>query len=210
MLRLAFFSLVARPLVYIFLGLNVRHVQRMPKHGPAIIVANHNSHLDTLVLTTLFPLRLLPSIRPVAAADYFKKTKLLSWFSTRIFNAIFINRDGTAADGDPLRDIHTALDRGDIVILYPEGSRGEPERLATFKGGVSRLAKQHPEIPVIPIFFHGLGKALPKDDWLPVPFFIDVFIGEPLYFAGNRQQFMTAVNEQMHKLAEEGNFPPWE
>jgi len=209
MLRLLFFTLIARPLVFIFLGLNVRHAQRMPKAGPAIIVANHNSHLDTLVLTTLFPLKLLPSIRPVAAVDYFTKSKTLAWFTTHIINAIFIDRDLTASR-DPLSDVHGALAQGDIVILYPEGSRGEPERLATFKGGVARLAKQHPDIPVVPIFFHGLGKALPKDDWLPVPFFIDVFVGDPIYFSGNRKQFMNVINEQMQGLAKEGNFPVWD
>jgi len=208
MLRFLFFTLIARPLVFIFLGLNVRHGQRLPKKGPAIIVANHNSHLDTLVLLTLFPLRLLPIIRPIAAEDYFTKIKALFWFTTQIINAIFIRRDSTK--GDPLELVYESLARGEIIILYPEGSRGEPERLTHFKGGVGRLAERYPEVPVFPIFFHGLGKALPKNDWLPVPFFIDVFVGEPLYYSGNRKQFMVILNEQMVKLAAEGNFPSWD
>ena len=87
-LRWLFFALLIRPAIYLLLGLNIRNQERLPQQGPAILVANHNSHLDTPVLISLLPLRLLPKVRPVAAAGYFLKNRLLGWFATQIIGII--------------------------------------------------------------------------------------------------------------------------
>ena len=81
LLRFLFYAVFIRSIVLIVLGLHVRHRERFPRGGPAIIVANHNSHLDTMVLMSLFPLRLLPKLHPVAAMDYFMTSGLFSWFT---------------------------------------------------------------------------------------------------------------------------------
>jgi len=209
-LRSLFFWLVARPIVLVGLGLNVRHRERLPAAGPAILVANHNSHLDTVVLVTLLPSRLLPKLRPVAAADYFLRNRLLAWFALEIVGILPIVRGGRAAGTDPLAAVHASLERGEIVLLFPEGSRGEPERLADFKSGVAHLALAHPEVPVIPVFLHGLGKSLPKGSAVPVPFFCDVFVGEPLPRTEDRKLYMQELRERMDALAAEGRFATWE
>jgi len=209
LLQYLFFLLVVRPLTLIVLGLNVRHRERLPSKGPVILVANHNSHLDTFVLMTLFPMAALRWLRPVAAADYFLRNKLLAWFALNIINIIPLKRGAPARGEDPLQPCSDALQRGEMLILFPEGTRGEPEQLAAFKTGVAHLAKRHPEVPVVPIFLHGLGKALPKGEALLVPFFCDVFIGEPVPWQGDRQEFMEALEGSIKSLADQGHFAAW-
>ncbi|MGH9260823.1 MAG: lysophospholipid acyltransferase family protein [Acidimicrobiales bacterium] len=209
-MQLLFFWLVVRPVVLVVLGLNVRHRERLPARGPAIVVANHNSHLDTVVLMTLLPSRLLPRIRPVAAADYFLRNALIAWFARRIMGIIPIERRGREPGADPLAPVSEALGRGEIVILFPEGTRGEPERLAAFKSGVAHLAKRHAQVPVIPVFMHGLGKTLPRGSLVPVPFFCDVFVGDALYGREDYKAFLGDLTARMQELAGEGRFPAWE
>jgi 1-acyl-sn-glycerol-3-phosphate acyltransferase len=206
-LRWLFFAGPVRLLVLLVLGLNVRHRERLPAQGPALIVANHNSHLDTLTLISLMPLSLLPKVRPVAALDYFMKNKWLAWFATRIIGILPIDRQG---GGNPLSGPNAALKRGEILVLFPEGSRGEPEKITEFKRGVALLVKENPDVPVIPVFMHGLGKSLPKGTWVIVPFICDIFIGERVAWAGSTKRFMSDLRQAIEGLAAEGHFPPWE
>jgi 1-acyl-sn-glycerol-3-phosphate acyltransferase len=209
-LRWLFFAVLVRGVVLVLLGLNVRHRERLPAGGPAILAANHNSHLDTMVLISLMPLSLLPRVRPVAAADYFLRNRLMAWFSTKVIGVIPIKRQRDRPDEDLLAPVCDALERGDIVCFFPEGSRGEPERFKPLKSGIARLGERFPDVPVYPIYLHGLGKALPKGEALLVPFFLDVFVGEPMRWGGERERFLADYRAAMDALAAEGNFPPWE
>lgn len=209
LLRFLFFAVIVRLLVVVMLGINVRHRVRLPQAGPAILAANHNSHLDTLVLMTLLPLRLLPQVRPVAAIDYFLRNRLLAWFCLNIVGIIPLARKATVRAGNPLAECEQALRRGELLILFPEGSRGEPEQLAEFKTGIAHLAEHFPQTPTVPIYMHGLGKALPKGEALLVPFFCDVFVGRPLYWCGDRPVYMQRLHEAFASLMAEGHFPPW-
>lgn len=208
-LRYLYYAVFIKFVVLIVLGLNVRHRERLPVKGPAIIVANHNSHLDTMVLVTLLPLRLLPHVRPIAAMDYFLRNPLLAWFALNIIGILPIERKAKLGS-DPLQACSEALDRGDILLFFPEGSRGSPEQMIRFKKGISHLAERHPDVPVYPIFMHGLGKALPKGEALLVPFFCDVFVGEKMNWPNDRRTFMTELDKRMQSLSDEGTFVEWE
>jgi 1-acyl-sn-glycerol-3-phosphate acyltransferase len=209
-LRAAFFLLIVRPVLFVFIGANVRGREKLPKAGPAIVVANHNSHLDTLTIMAMYPLRDLPRLRPVAAMDYFLRTKIKAWFATHIIGIIPLVRSGRDHGESPLAGCEKALDRGDILILFPEGSRGEPERLSEFKRGVAHLVRSRPTTPVYPLFMYGLGKALPKDAVLLVPFNCDIVVGDKIAWSGDMNSFMTALQTQMAELASQIHMAPWE
>ncbi|STX40550.1 2-acyl-glycerophospho-ethanolamine acyltransferase [Legionella donaldsonii] len=208
LLRFLFFQFFVRPIIGILLGLNVRHRERLPIKGPAILVANHNSHLDTMVLMTLFSWRLQKNIYPVAAADYFLKNKLLAWFSQHIIGIIPIQRK-TKAGKNPFALIQTALDHDKIIIFYPEGSRGEPEKMSEIKRGIAHLAKNNPTVPIYPIFMYGLGKALPKDESLLVPFVIDVVIGTPVLWPGDATELLDTIKSHFEKQKQELVINEW-
>ena len=210
LLQTLFFLLVVRPLVAVVLGVKIRSGERLPMEGPAIIAANHNSHLDTLTLMSLWPLDQVHKVRPVAAADYFLTNAKLAWFSLNIMHIIPIDRQRKDKESDPLAEPANVLARKEIVLLFPEGSRGEPERLSRFKSGVARLVERQPDAPIIPVFMHGLGKALPRGDFLLVPFFVDVVIGEPIYWRGSVNETMQAYENAMRELAQQVEMPVWE
>ena len=209
LLRLFFYGIVVRIVVLFVLGLNVRHRERLPSKGPAILAANHNSHLDAMALISLLPLRLLPRVRPVAAADYFLRNRLLAWFALNVVGIVPLNRQRQHLHDDLLAPVCEALDRGDILVFFPEGSRGEPEQLAEFKTGLARIAERRPDAPVIPVHTYGLGKALPKGEWMIVPFFVDIFVGEPLPWSGDRTAFMDDYRAAMAALAREETLSEW-
>jgi 1-acyl-sn-glycerol-3-phosphate acyltransferase len=208
-LRAGFFLLVVRPVLALVLGAHVRRRELLPAHGPAIIVANHNSHLDTLTILAMFRLRDLPRLRPVAAADYFLRSRPLAWFALNIIGIIPVRR-GRQGHANPLAPCEQALDRGDILILFPEGSRGEPEILSDFKRGVAHLARARPQVPVHPLFLHGLGKALPKDSFLLVPFNCDIVAGERFFWQSDAATFMATLQSRMSDLAAQIHRAPWD
>jgi 1-acyl-sn-glycerol-3-phosphate acyltransferase len=206
-LRYLFFMSVVRPTMLVVMGMNVRHRERLPLQGPAIIVANHNSHLDTMAVITLFGMSRLHLVRPVAAADYFLKSKRWAWFSLRILGIIPIHREVRKTASHPLAPISEALERGEIVLLFPEGTRGEPEKRQPLQPGIAHLAKRHPEVTVVPIFTHGLGKALPRGEGLLVPFICDMFIGERVAWNGDKTDFLERLCTAFDVLEKEANKP---
>ena len=210
LLRFLFFAVVVRVVILIALGLTVRHRERLPKSGPAVLAGNHNSNLDALAIMSLMPLRLLPKLRPVAAMDYFFTSKLRGWFALNIFGIIPVVRGSGKGPVNPLAACEEALDRGEILVLFPEGTRGEPEALQAFKKGIGHLAHARPKVPVLPIFMHGLGKALPRGSTLLVPFNVTVAVGEPLYGTKSYDDFVAGLEAAMTALAHEEKLPVWE
>lgn len=199
-LKVLFFAFVIKPIVLFGLGLNVFFKERLPKNGPAIIVANHNSHLDAMVIMSLYPLRDIHKVRPVAAADYFLSNKFLAWFSLNVIGIIPVRRDQVKDRNSLFDACHQALDNGDILVLFPEGSRGEPEQLSVLKRGIHHLVKTRVKLSVFPIMMHGLGRALPKGEAVFVPFNCDVVIGEKIPFIDDTTEYVESVSTALNEL----------
>lgn len=211
-LRALFVLLVVRPIVFILLGVSVRNRDKLPHKGPAILIANHNSHLDTAILCSIFSLTDLHYVRPVAAADYWLKNPFISWFALKIAGIIPIARkkDPNAPKSDPLEAVSEGLAQGWIVIYYPEGTRGEPERMSGFRSGIARLAERHPEVPIVPIFMHGTGKALPRGEGLLIPFCCNIYVGDSMKWNGEQQRFLTMLEGKVRDLAGQAKMPAWD
>jgi 1-acyl-sn-glycerol-3-phosphate acyltransferase len=176
-MRSLFFA-VLRPLLWLVLGLEIRG--RLPARGPAIVAANHNSHLDAFVLLALMPLESVGLARPVAAGDYFRARPFLDWIATRVLRTIYVERGSGRSIDDVLAPVVEALDRGEIVILFPEGTRGRPEKPSRVRRGIARLAELRPDVPIQPVMLRGLGKVLPKGSPLFVPFVCRAEVEPPL------------------------------
>jgi len=203
LLKIIFFALIVKPVVFIVLGLNLRGRSNLPAVGPAVIVANHNSHLDTLVLMSLYPLSQIHKIRPVAAADYFVDGGgLKAWLTQKCIGIIPMDRSGKTEKENLFDDCEAALTRGEILILFPEGSRGEPEKMSELKKGVFYLLENQPSTKVTPVMLHGLGRALPKGTALLVPFNCDVIIGPVISARDNAADFINAIAHSFTELAE--------
>ena len=199
-LRMLFVMCIAYPVVLLWLGIHVRHRERLPLKGPAIVAANHNSHLDTLTLLSLFPLLQVPLVQPAAAVDYFFSNVWLKWFSLNVIGIIPVMRGAAKKGLDPLEACYSALEAGKVLVIFPEGTRGEPEEMAELKSGIWHLAKRFPAAPVIPVYMHGLGKSMPKGALIPIPIFVGVAIGKPIFGTLEKNAFMDALKDRFTQL----------
>jgi len=199
-LRRAVIVLIARPIARIFTGADVVGREKLPLTGPAILVANHASHVDTVLLLTIYPSRALDRVRPAAAADYFLKGRLMSWFSRNILAIVPVARDRAGSGEDVLAPAREALAAGDIVLIFPEGTRGDGEELTRLKSGVAKLAAAFPEAPVIPVWLQGAGRVLPKGAHMPVPMNCTVLVGDAIRWGGDRMAFMEELRVRLEAL----------
>lgn len=206
-LRFLLLLLVARPVARFLTGADVTGREKLPLKGPAIIAANHNSHIDTLLLLTIFPARALQRLRPAAASDYFLRDPVIGWFSRNLIGIVPVARDKVGTGEDVLAPAREALAAGDIVVVFPEGTRGDAsDEMARLKSGVARLAEAFPEAPVTPVWIQGAGRVLPKGEAIPVPLNCAVLVGDSLRWDGHRTAFMESLRARLLALKEQA--PP--
>lgn len=162
--------------------LRVRGREHLPLSPPYVLVANHASHLDALVLAAAVPPRVGGRLFPLAAGDTFFATPAVSAFAAGVLNALPMWRDRTGAHAlDTLRD-RLAQD-GCVYVLFPEGTRSRTGAMGAFKPGLGHLVAGT-DVPVVPCWLEGTHRAFPPERRLPRPARVGLTVGPPLTFAG--------------------------
>lgn len=161
--------------------LHIDGVEHLPTDRSFVLVANHASHLDAIVLMAAIPWRRLPRTHPAAAADYFFRHGLAALLATQLLNAIpFARGKGGLRSLDRCRALLARRQR--VLILFPEGTRSTDGALARFRSGIGRLVAGT-AIPVVPCYVAGAGHAWPKGRRLPHPHPVRLLIGPPRRYA---------------------------
>lgn len=170
--------------------------ENLPRSGSFVLVANHASHLDALCLLSALPIARLHHAFPAAAADYFFATPVAGALSGVFINALPFSRNGQLRRTlENFRNLLAA--DGNVVILFPEGTRSTTGEIGTFKGGVGQLVAGS-DVAVVPCHLDNAHRAWPKGKWLPRPRKLRLTIGEPMRFghlARNRQNVARVASE---------------
>jgi 1-acyl-sn-glycerol-3-phosphate acyltransferase len=112
-------------LIRVLTGSQARWWGCPPKAEQRIYFANHQSHADLVMIWAALPKELRRNTRAVAARDYWTKTPFKQWLTSAVFNVIYVSRERHAEE-DPLEPLIDAMNEGDSIILFPEGTRGMP------------------------------------------------------------------------------------
>ncbi len=162
-------------------GAQARWYNCRPEFRQRIYFANHSSHLDMLVLWAALPWEVRSVSRPVAAKEYWSRSKPRQYIAGEIFRAVMIDRpeNAIAAPGT-LAPLLRALEEGSSLILFPEGRRGNGEAIAPFKAGLYHLCSARPDLEAVPVCLENLNRVLPKGAVIPMPLMSRVTFGPPL------------------------------
>jgi len=179
-----------------------RGIDQIPAHGGALLLMNHVSFLDSMLVGT-------PLSRPVCflARDSLFRIPVLGWFLRHGY-AMPVNRK--AASSSSLRMAADRLQQGSLVGIFPEGTRSTDGKIGPLKPGFIALVRRA-DVPVIPVGIGGTGAAFPRNAWFVRPKTCRVVFGEPipkealakLTARGQEQALLDEVRERMSQCYSE-------
>ena len=175
-----------------------------PTAGPRVYYANHASHGDFALVWACLPADLRERTRPVAGRDYWEVNAVRRYVAERLFRAVLIDRKTETRTEDPIGQRAAALEGGDALIVFPEGTRNMgDERLQPFKSGIYWLAKACPDVEFVPVWIENLSRVMPKGRILPVPLLCTLTFGEPLHLheGEDKDAFVARMRDALLALA---------
>jgi len=148
--------------------------------------------------------------RPVAAKDYWN-SGLRRRIALNAFHAVLIERGGKSLEGDraaaarnTLDQLLQALEEGNSLIVFPEGTRGDGLEVGPFKSGIYHVWERRPDVQFVPVYLSNLNRILPKGEFLPVPVISRVVFGPGLKLEKDetKESFLRKAHEAVCALRE--------
>jgi len=167
-------------ILHYYVKIIVHHKENLP-NAQYILISNHNSHLDYLILA-IFSGKWFSSMSVIVAKDYWSDRKSRSWFTKTFLNAIAIDRKKIYQPKllqQTLQKCKNEIGENKSLVIFPEGKRSQNGEIQPFKQGVSIIADAL-GLPVIPAYIGGTQKAWPKGSLFIRPQKIHVLFGKPL------------------------------
>lgn len=158
--------------------------EHVPAAGGVLICSNHQSYLDPILVGLGFARRC-----NYLARDTLFRFGPFGWLIDFV-DAIPVDREGRGIRG--LKETLKRLKRGEMVLIFPEGTRSLDGNISALKPGFLVLARRS-EVPLLPVALDGAFDAWPRNAWLPRPAVVQVCIGEPI----SSEQIKSLTDEQL-------------
>jgi len=190
------YSIFWKNFLKIFIGLKYVNEKTLKNKKQFILIANHNSHMDTMAIMSAIPSRYIHKVHPIAARDFFGGSLFKKILMRYLVNATLIKRDREDPENDPIDSMDKMLKKSRSLILFPEGSRGIPGVMANFKKGLGYLVQRNPEIKVIPVYLDNVYKTLPRGKNLILPYNCSIKFGDPIQFKSMEMEDILLSSEK--------------
>jgi 1-acyl-sn-glycerol-3-phosphate acyltransferase len=177
----------------------VRHPERLSRRGPFIVVANHESYADVLVLLANLPMQ----VRFLAKRSIFR-VPVLGW-SIRAAGFVPVDRGDRSRSFATVETALRRLGRGRSLVVFPEETRTQTGDLSPFKKGAAMLALKT-GFSILPLGIAGTRQVLPRGAWNSEPGRVVLCVGEPLAAdpsAQARKEMTARIKDSVSALREE-------